>query len=102
MSTKSTGSSVPNQKTTIYLDPRIKKGVQYYALRDDSSLSRIINEKLFEYLEDQADRAAVENAQAEKGSFVSLEQVIKELALDDHEIQRQVQAERRKTAKEDR
>lgn len=101
MNTKVTNNSISNEKTTIYLDPRIKKSVQYYALRDDSSLSQIINEKLFEYLEDQSDRAALETAQAEKGTLVSLGQVMKDLALDDHEIQHHIQAERRKAVKKD-
>jgi predicted transcriptional regulator len=98
MNSKVTPSSVPNEKTTIYLDPRIKKAAQYYALRDASSLSQIINEKLFEFLEDQADIAALTVAHAEEGDFVSLDQVITELALDPDEIRSQAEAERAKTA----
>ena len=96
------GSLSPNEKTTIYLDPRVKKGVQYYALRDDSSLSQIINEKLLEYLEDQADKLAIAEANGEKDEWVTFDQVVKELGLNKDEIHRQAQAERTKTAKTNR
>ena len=61
-----------NEKTTIYLNPKIKKSVQYYALRDASSLSAIINEKLFEYLEDMTDIVALEEARDDVEDFVSI------------------------------
>jgi predicted DNA-binding protein len=89
-----------NEKTTIYLNPKIKKSVQYYALRDASSLSAIINEKLFEYLEDMADIAALEEARKDGEDFVSLEQAIKELGLNADEIRSKAQIERQKTTKE--
>jgi predicted transcriptional regulator len=98
MNTNLTSSSVPNEKTTIYLDPRVKKSVQYYALRDASSLSQIINQKLTEYLEDQADLAALADASKETDDFVSLDQVMKELVLDKDDIRRQAEAERPQAA----
>lgn len=88
-----------NEKTTIYLNPKIKKSVQYYALRDASSLSAIINEKLFEYLEDMADVAALDEARNNGEDFVSIEQVIKELGLDSDEVRSKAQNERHKTTK---
>ncbi len=90
--------SKTRERTTVYLDPKIKKSVQYYALRDDSSLSEIINERLFEYLEDMADIAAIEEARKEPGDFIPLEQVVKELGFDIDEIRRHSEAERKKAA----
>jgi hypothetical protein len=92
LTTKST-----NGRTTIYLDPKIKKSVQYYALRDDSSLSQIINDKLYEYLEDMSDLAEIERIKDEP--TVAFEDVVKELGLDLNEIRRKTEKERRKTAK---
>lgn len=88
-----------NEKTTIYLNPKIKRSVQYYALRDSSSLSAIINEKLLEYLEDMADSAALEEARNDGDEFVSIEEAIKELGLNIDEIRNQAQKERIKTTK---
>ncbi|HUD06674.1 MAG TPA: DUF6290 family protein [Candidatus Saccharimonadales bacterium] len=88
-----------NEKTTIYIDPRIKRSVQYYALRDARSLSAIINEKLFEYLEDMADIAAIKEARKEKDEFIPFEQAVKELGLNLDEIRSEAKAERKQTAK---
>lgn len=87
-----------NGKTTIYLDPKIKKSVQYYAIRFDSSLSKIINDKLFEYLEDMADITALEAANKDGEDFISLEQVVNDLGLDLNDIQREAQTEHKKAA----
>jgi hypothetical protein len=78
-----------NEKTTIYLDPKIKKSVRYYAVRDDKSMSEIINQKLFEYLEEQDDIATYREAKAEyetDGKLHSLDGIIKELGLDINDI----------------
>jgi len=87
-----------NEKTTIYLDPKVKKSVQYYALRNASSLSAIINEKLFEYLEDMADISALEVARDSKDDFEPFEKFVKELGIDFDEIRSKAQIERKKTA----
>ena len=89
---------ITNEKTTIYLNPKIKKGVQYYALRDDKSLSEIINQKLFEYLEDMADRAALEEARKDGEELVPFERVAKDLGLNLDEIRREAEAKHKKTA----
>jgi|GEM_PF-709302 len=91
-----------NEKTTIYLDPKIKKSVQYYALRDARSLSAIINEKLFEYLEDMADNAALEDARNSNDEYESFEKFVDELGLDFNEIRNKAQIEHQKTAKKNR
>ncbi len=88
-----------NEKTTIYLDPKIKKSVQHYALRDASSLSAIINERLFEYLEDMADVAALEEAHKSSDEYVSFEKLVNDLGLDFDEIRSKSQSERQKTIK---
>lgn len=75
-----------NEKTTIYLDPKVKKSVQYYALRDDSSLSKIINDKLYEYLEDRADITALSEREND-AEFISFATVLKELGLSEKDLQ---------------
>lgn len=90
--------STSSEKTTIYLNPKIKKSVQYYALRDDSSLSKIINTKLEEYLEDMADIAALEKTKNTGETFISLEQAAKELGFDIDEIRNKARASGSKAA----
>ncbi len=92
-------NKVKNEKTTIYLDPRVKKSVRYYAVRDDKSLSEIINERLFEYLEDQEDIRAIEEARANPEEYVSFDEVVKDLGLDIDVIRNRATAEHKKTAK---
>jgi hypothetical protein len=87
-----------NEKTTIYLDPKIKKSVQYYALRDSSSLSAIINNKLYEYLEDMADTVALDNERNNENDYISLENIVEDLGLDLNEIRNKAKTERQKTA----
>ena len=86
-----------NEKTTLYIDPRVKRGVQFYALRDRRSLSEIVNEKLLEYLEDMADRAAIE---ARKGEpTIPFEDALKGLGFSLDDIRNQAEKERPKRAK---
>ncbi|MBL8122031.1 hypothetical protein JNM87_04765 [Candidatus Saccharibacteria bacterium] len=87
-----------SERTTVYLDPRVKRGVQYYALRDDSSLSKIINEKLIEYLEDESDRIAALDSLDDTTEPMSFSQAVKELGFDIHDIRDKAQAELRKAA----
>lgn len=93
---------VSNKKTTIYLDPKIKKSVQYYALRDDRSLSALINERLVEYLEDMADITALQDARNSKDEFVMFEKFVEDLGLNVDEIRSKAQVERQKTIKKSR
>lgn len=69
------------EKTTIYLDPQVKKGVQYYALRDNTSLSQIINTQLEEYIEDMTDVAEVAK-RMKHPEFVPWEEVKRQLKAD--------------------
>lgn len=50
------------EKTTLYIDPLVKKSVKFYALRDDRSLSDIVHQQLIDCLEDQDDRAVYDKA----------------------------------------
>jgi predicted DNA-binding protein len=86
-----------NEKTTIYLDPKIKKSVQYYALRDARSLSAIINDRLIEYLEDMADISALEETRNSKDEYVPFEKFVQELGIDFDEIRSKAQIEHQKT-----
>ncbi|HEX9153247.1 MAG TPA: hypothetical protein VF809_00320 [Candidatus Saccharimonadales bacterium] len=88
--------SITNEKTTLYIDPRIKRGVQFYALRDKRSLSDIVNEKLFEYLEDMADCAVIE---ARKGEPTTpFEEVAKGFGFTLDDVRDQIQEKRAKRA----
>jgi hypothetical protein len=91
-------SKLSNEKTTIYLDPKIKKSVRYYAVRDDKSLSEIINEQLFGYLEDQEDIADAEKARKDGEQAVSFEDVLKELGISLDEIQDRIKTSSKKAA----
>lgn len=81
-----TNTTQPNEKTTVYLDPKVKKSVQYYALRDNSSLSQIINDRLAEYLEDQADIATLSERE-NNAEFVPLSTVLEEFGLNEKDLQ---------------
>lgn len=87
-----------NEKTTVYLDPRVKKSVRYYAVRDDKSLSEIINERLYEYLEDQEDIADAEKARNDGEPTISFEEVLSELGISLDEIQNRTKTNSKKTA----
>lgn len=86
-----------NEKTTIYLDPKVKKSVQHYALREGSSLSSIVNDKLIDYLEDMADRVALDKVKNSDEDYLPFEEVVEELGLNLDEIRRKAKHERKKT-----
>jgi hypothetical protein len=92
-----TGKS-SNEKTTIYLDPRVKKTAQYYALRDDKSLSEIINERLAEYLEDQEDIADAEKARNDGQPTIGFEDMLKELGINLNDVQNRTKTSSKKAA----
>ena len=87
-----------NVKTTVYLHPVIKKNVKYYAVRDEKSLSEIVNRMLIEYIEEQEDIADAEKARLEES--VSFEEVLSDLGITLDEIQDRAKTERQKTTKE--
>ena len=81
-----------SEKTTIYLNPKIKKSVRYYAVRDDRSMSDIINERLSEYLEEQEDIAAAEAARCDGEEAISFEATLKDMGISLDEIQTRAKA----------
>lgn len=82
-----------SEKTTIYLEPSVKKSVQYYAVRDDKSLSKIINDRLSEYLETQEDIANAEKARCDGDQIVSFEEVLNDLGIDINALQDRAKVE---------
>jgi hypothetical protein len=81
-----TNTTRENEKTTIYLNPVIKKGVQYYALVNDTSLSQIINDELVRYLEDMADISAANKSYNDGEQPIPFKEALKELGVTMHEI----------------
>ncbi len=77
--------STSNEKTTVYINPRVKKSVQYYALRDNRSLSDIINEKLVGFLEDMEDRVIVEE-RSHEAEYVPLSEVLSEFGVNEQAV----------------
>ncbi len=71
-----------DSKTTIYLNGRAKKAARMYAVHHGVSLSQILNERLEEYLEDQADITAIDEVMNDPDNdWVPFEEVVKELGI---------------------
>jgi hypothetical protein len=68
-----------SQKTTIYLNPYVKKFIQHKAVAEGRSVSEIINENFEDMLEDLDDIKEVEKRQSEPS--IPFEEVLKELGL---------------------
>ena len=66
-------------KTTIYLNPMIKKFIQHKAVTEDRSVSGIINDVFAEMLEDLDDIKSIELRSHEKS--ISFDDALKELGL---------------------
>lgn len=67
------------QKTTIYLEPNVKKFLQHKAIAENRSLSDVINEQFADMLEDLSDIKEVEKRRGEE--TVPFETVLQELGL---------------------
>jgi Arc/MetJ-type ribon-helix-helix transcriptional regulator len=50
-----------SERTTVYLNPYVKKFLQHEAVERGMSISELINDQLAELLEDAEDVAAIEN-----------------------------------------
>ena len=72
-----------SEKTTIYLNPRIKKFLQFKAVNEGLSVSKIVNDEFTEMLEDLSDLKVINQRKDEK--TVSFDNVLNEfgLTLDD-------------------
>ncbi len=67
------------QKTTIYLNPYVKKFIQHKAVAENRSVSELINDEFADMLEDLAD---VKEAEKRKGEpTVPFEVVLRDLGL---------------------
>lgn len=66
-------------KTTIYLNPHVKKFLQHKAVAEGRSVSEIINEQFEDMLEDLEDIKEVEKRRGEP--TVPFETVLKDLGL---------------------
>ncbi|MCU0667234.1 MAG: DUF6290 family protein [Patescibacteria group bacterium] len=68
-----------SDKTTIYLDPKVKKFLKHKAIAEGRSVSDLINEQFADMLEDLYDIKEVEKRRNE--DTVSFEDVLKDLGL---------------------
>lgn len=71
------------RKTTIYLEPSVKKFLQFKAVNDSKSMSEIINDEFAALLEDLEDLKIIE--QRKKEPAIPFETALKSygLTLDD-------------------
>lgn len=67
------------EKTTIYLNPYVKKFIRHKAVTEGRSVSDIINESFEDMLEDLEDIKEVEKRRDEPS--VAFEEVLKDLGL---------------------
>lgn len=77
------GMSDLSEKTTVYLEPAVKKFLQFKAVNEGRSVSEIINDEFEELLEDVEDLKEIEKRKGEPS--VPFEEVLKDfgLTLDD-------------------
>lgn len=66
-------------KTTVYLDPQVKKFLQHKAIAESRSLSEIINDEFADMLEDLADIKTIVQRRGE--TSVPFEEVMRDLGL---------------------
>ena len=68
------------ERTTVYLNPYVKKYLQHEAVEQNKSISELINEQLAELLEDAEDAATVDARKSEP--LTSWDKVKSDLARD--------------------
>jgi len=68
-----------SEKTTIYLNPYVKKFIQHKAVAEGRSVSDIVNEQFADMVEDIEDIKEIEKRRGEP--TVPFEQVLQELGL---------------------
>lgn len=66
-------------KTTVYLNPTVKKFVQHKAVAENRSVSEIINDYFADMLEDLEDVKTIQDRRLEKS--VSFDTMLKDLGL---------------------
>lgn len=68
-----------SEKTTVYLEPSVKKFLQHKAIAENRSLSEVINAQFADMLEDLYDIKEIEARRCEE--TVPFEVVLQELGL---------------------
>lgn len=68
-----------SEKTTIYLNPSVKRFIQHKAVAEGRSISNIINDQFGDMLEDLDDIKQIEKRRSEP--TVPFENVLRELGL---------------------
>lgn len=68
-----------SSKTTVYLNPKVKKFIQHKAVEEDRSVSDIINDQFADMLEDLDDLRVIKERHDE--SSVTFEDVLSELGI---------------------
>lgn len=68
-----------SSKTTIYLNPNVKKFIQHKAVEENRSVSDIINDQFADMLEDLEDIKTIRERRKEPS--VSFDEALKELGL---------------------
>lgn len=68
-----------SDKTTIYLNPQVKKFIKHRAVAENRSVSEIINDHFADLLEDLADIKEVQERRGE--STVNFETLLSDLGL---------------------
>lgn len=71
--------SMTNDKTTIYLNPLVKKFLQHKAIEEDTSISDLINESVEAEMAGEKFRELVERAKSEP--TLTFEEALKECGL---------------------
>ena len=66
-------------RTTVYLNPYVKKFVQHKAVEENRSVSSVVNNKLADLLEELANRGATGQRSSE--SALRFESVLKKVGL---------------------
>ena len=72
-------------KTTIYLNPNVKRFIQHKAVAEGRSVSDIINDSFEDMLEDLEDIKEIEKRRGEPS--VSFDEVLKDLGLTYDDLQ---------------
>ncbi len=68
------------ERTTVYLNPYVKKYLQHEAVEQNKSISELINDQLTELLEDAEDAATIDERKSER--LTSWEKVKADLVRD--------------------
>lgn len=73
-------------RTTVYLNPHVKKFIQHKAVAENRSVSTVINNKFAEMLEDLADQKEIRKRGNQ--STVRFESILKKLGLSYDDLRR--------------